>query len=86
MRKKKKKKVAGEEKKKEEEKKRKYSDTSLERISRDQVSLRLRANILRLRANIECITESDQKVFLECHIGKHCLIGGCLGAGFHCSR
>ncbi len=35
-----------------------YSDTSLERISRDQV-------ILCLRVNIESTTESDQRVFSQ---------------------
>ena len=39
-----------------------------------------------LGANIESIIKSDQRVFLKCLIGEHCLIGECLRAGFHCIR
>ena len=38
------------------------------------------------RANIGSTTESDQRVFLKYFIGEHCLIDGCLGAGFHCMK
>ena len=61
----------------------KYSDPSLERISGDQVIYTLEWKCF--RANIENTTKSDQSVFLKCLIGDHCLIGGCLGAGFHCN-
>ena len=37
-----------------------------------------------LRANIKSTIENDLCVFPKCLIGGHCLIGGCLGAGFYC--
>ena len=35
-------------------------------------------------ANIESTAENDLGIFRKCLIGGHCLIGGCLAAGFHC--
>ena len=58
------------------------SNTSLERILRDQVILYLRVKMP--LTNIESTIENVLGVLLECLIGGHCLIGGCLGAGFHC--
>ena len=39
-----------------------------------------------LRANIESTTENGLGIFSWCFIGVHCLIGGCLGAGYQISR